>query len=323
MSVPPLLRHETILGRHDGYPPGSAERAKSLGLKLWSESKCLVASLRLVRGTAGMIDREEAWRALGVASQAELVEEIVGRVAEGEDVAVAELVAAIRSRLSPASDAGDEAAAAAANAVEEPPAGSRPRVVNLHHEPLGGAVYVGRANRRRGLPASDFGNPFVVDADGTRAEVIEKYRRYLLDQPALLDRLHELRGRRLACWCKPLACHGDVLVELVDADAILDELKAAGVRVEARGDRLRLLPASAVDEALVARVRPHKAGVLALLEARSRPPRRGDRETAEEASLRVAAAEERLQRDREAWIEAGRRAAASADLATGTGADVG
>jgi hypothetical protein len=269
MSVPPLLRDETILGRHDGYPPGSVERAKSLGLKLWSESKCLVASLRLVRGTAGMIDREEAWRALGVASQAELVEEIVGRVAEGEDVPVAELVATIRSRLSPAGDAGGETAAAA-DAVDEPPAASPPRVLNLHHELLGDAVYVGPSYKARGLTGSPFANPFAIGRDTTRAEAVENYRQWLLEQPALLDRLHELRGRRLACWCSPAACHADVLIELVDADELLDELEAAGIRVEARGDRLRLLPASAVSEAIVDRVRPHKAGLLALLAARSR-----------------------------------------------------
>ncbi len=159
----------------------------------------------------------------------------------------------------------------AAAVVEEPPAASRPRVVNLRRVPLGDAVYVGRANPRRGLAGSAFANPYRVDVDGTRADVIEKYRRWILDQTALLDRLHELRGRRLACWCSPAACHADVLTELVDADTVLAELNAAGVRVEARGDRLALLPASAVDEALVARVRPHKAGLLALLEARSRP----------------------------------------------------
>jgi hypothetical protein len=157
------------------------------------------------------------------------------------------------------------------DAVEEPEAGSRPRVLNLRHHELGDAVYVGRANPRRGLAGSAFGNPYRVDVDGTRADVVAKYRRWLLGQPALLGRLHELRGRRLACWCSPAACHADVLAELVDASAVLAELKAAGVRVEARGDRLRLLPASAVDEALVARVRPHKAGLLALLEAQSRP----------------------------------------------------
>jgi hypothetical protein len=26
----------------------------------------------------------------------------------------------------------------------------------------------------------------------------------------------ELDGRTLGCWCKPLACHGDILVELLE-----------------------------------------------------------------------------------------------------------
>jgi hypothetical protein len=210
----------------------------------------------------------------------------------------------------------------AADVVEESAAASRPRVVNLRRDPLGDTVYVGRANPRRGLAGSAFANPYRVDVDGTRADVIEKYRRWLLDQPALLDRLHELRGRRLACWCSPAACHADVLAELVDADAVLDDLKAAGVRVEARGDRLALLPASAVDDALVARVRPHKAGLLALLEARSRPARRGVHESPEEARVRQTAAIERLRRDREAFVEEARKAGVYRGLATDTGADV-
>jgi hypothetical protein len=208
------------------------------------------------------------------------------------------------------------------DAVEEPAAGSRPRVLNLRHHELGDAVYVGRANPRRGLAGSVFGNPYHVGRDGTREQVIELYRKWLLDQPALLGRLHELRGRRLACWCSPAACHADVLAELVDADALLDELKAAGVRVEARGDRLRLLPASAVSEAIVARVRPHKAGLLALLEARSRPARRGDRETPEEARVRQTVAIERLRLDREAFVEAAKRDHVYRGLATDTGDDV-
>ena len=98
-----------------------------------------------------------------------------------------------------------------------------------------------------------------------------------------------------------------MLVELVDADAVLDELKAVGVSVEAREGRLRLSPASRVNEAIVARVRTLKATLLDLLAARSRPPRRGDHETPEEARLRVAAAEERLRLDRLAFIEEARR----------------
>lgn len=142
------------------------------------------------------------------------------------------------------------------------------RVVNLHKETLGDAVYVGRASPRRGLAESAFANPYRVDVDGTREVVIDKYRSWLLDRRELLQRLHELRGRRLACWCKPAACHGDVLAELVDADEVLDALAAAGVAVEAVDGRLRLSPRSAVDEALAARVAAHKPAILSLLAAR-------------------------------------------------------
>ena len=35
-------------------------------------------------------------------------------------------------------------------------------------------------------------------------------------RPDLLARLGELRGKRLACWCAPKSCHGDVLAELAE-----------------------------------------------------------------------------------------------------------
>jgi hypothetical protein len=142
------------------------------------------------------------------------------------------------------------------------------RVVNIRHEELGDAVYVGRANPRRGLAESAFANPFRVDVDGTRDEVIEKYRLWLLGRQELVPRLRELRGRRLACWCSPEPCHADVLVELVDADQVLDDLAAAGVAVEVVDGRLRLSPASAVDAALQARVAANKPAILSLLATR-------------------------------------------------------
>lgn len=49
----------------------------------------------------------------------------------------------------------------------------------------------------------------------TRAESIEKYREYILNNPELLSLLHTLEGKILGCWCKPKPCHGDVLVELI------------------------------------------------------------------------------------------------------------
>jgi hypothetical protein len=87
-------------------------------------------------------------------------------------------------------------------------------VVHCRREPYD--VYIGRRMNRFGLPQSRWANPYPL-AMGTREQVIEAYRRHLLASPELLAALPELRGMRLGCWCKPLACHGDVLAELADA----------------------------------------------------------------------------------------------------------
>ena len=55
------------------------------------------------------------------------------------------------------------------------------------------------------------------------------------------------------------------------ATAVLDELKAAGVAVEAVEGRLRLSPPSSVDAALRGRVAAQKAGILAILASRPDP----------------------------------------------------
>lgn len=68
-------------------------------------------------------------------------------------------------------------------------------------------VYIGRGSK--------WGNPFVIGKDGTREEVINKYEKYLLNSPELLNSLHELKGKTLGCFCKPKACHGDVLVKYI------------------------------------------------------------------------------------------------------------
>lgn len=83
-------------------------------------------------------------------------------------------------------------------------------VINRKLAPPGAwDVYIGRP--------SAWGNPFKIGRDGDRAEVIRKYEAWLRGQPRLMARLPELRGRVLACWCKPLPCHGDVLARLADA----------------------------------------------------------------------------------------------------------
>lgn len=89
-------------------------------------------------------------------------------------------------------------------------------VVNIKHTGKDGYdVYIGRP--------SPFGNPYSHKA-GTlakyrvksRKEAIEKFERYLLSSPDLLEKLHDLKGKRLGCWCHPMACHGDVIKKYVD-----------------------------------------------------------------------------------------------------------
>lgn len=87
------------------------------------------------------------------------------------------------------------------------------RVVNLNEEPYD--LYIGRADAQKGLLGSIWGNPFMIGRDGTRDEVLVQYRAWILEQPELLDRLPELKGKILGCWCKPKRCHGDILLELI------------------------------------------------------------------------------------------------------------
>lgn len=61
-----------------------------------------------------------------------------------------------------------------------------------------------------------WGNPFAIGTHGNRREVIDQYRAWIRTQPDLLAALPSLRGKRLGCVCKPKACHGDVLVELIE-----------------------------------------------------------------------------------------------------------
>ena len=72
------------------------------------------------------------------------------------------------------------------------------------------AVFVGRP--------SVWGNPFVIGRDGTREQVVAKYREYVTKQPELMARLPELYGKTLICYCAPLLCHGSVLAELAELD---------------------------------------------------------------------------------------------------------
>jgi hypothetical protein len=88
-------------------------------------------------------------------------------------------------------------------------------VVNMHHK-VPYDVYIGRG--------SIWGNPF-THLKGTTAlyhvasrdDAITSYKAWIMNQSHLLARLHELKGKVLACYCCPQACHGHVLAEMADA----------------------------------------------------------------------------------------------------------
>lgn len=65
-----------------------------------------------------------------------------------------------------------------------------------------------------------WGNPYPIGMTGSRTESIERYRTWVTTQPDLLAALPALRGQRLGCVCKPKACHGDVLVELIEGPEV-------------------------------------------------------------------------------------------------------
>lgn len=64
---------------------------------------------------------------------------------------------------------------------------------------------------------SDFGNPFEMDKDGDRDEVCDNYEQhYLPFKPSIHKQLYKLKGKALGCWCAPLRCHCDTLIQLIN-----------------------------------------------------------------------------------------------------------
>ncbi|MEJ6845135.1 DUF4326 domain-containing protein [Sinorhizobium fredii] len=99
--------------------------------------------------------------------------------------------------------------------------------LQAHSKSINGleAVHVGRPG--------PWGNPFVVGKHGEAAYCVDLYKALLAgmlrigadpDVEALertrrfvAENVGELRGKNLACWCKPGApCHGDVLLEVAN-----------------------------------------------------------------------------------------------------------
>jgi hypothetical protein len=81
------------------------------------------------------------------------------------------------------------------------------------------AVYVGRPTKW-GNPYSHQSGTLAKYKVATRDEAVDAYEQYLRENPELMEAAkRELRGKDLVCWCAPLRCHADVLVEVANEGA--------------------------------------------------------------------------------------------------------
>jgi hypothetical protein len=74
-----------------------------------------------------------------------------------------------------------------------------------------GEIYIGRRITMGGwnIAGSKWQNPYSAKKYPLN-QCLEMYKKHILSNSELMDNLHELKGKTLACWCKPNKCHGDV-----------------------------------------------------------------------------------------------------------------
>lgn len=90
-----------------------------------------------------------------------------------------------------------------------------PRVVNCNVEKCD--VYIGRPSKW-GNPYSHIPGaaPWPVEC---REHAITLYEDYIRSNPTLLAAAKvELKGKILGCHCKPLDCHGDILLKIANEE---------------------------------------------------------------------------------------------------------
>ena len=95
---------------------------------------------------------------------------------------------------------------------------------NKNNEYIGrkGVVFI---NKER-FPKKDsiWANPFKLNKDGSREEILIKYETYIRDRlnndNILKDNLLNLKNKNLGCWCYPELCHGNILLKLIEEYSI-------------------------------------------------------------------------------------------------------
>ena len=144
-------------------------------------------------------------------------------------------------------------------------------------------IYVGRTCKRGvnnwQLESSIFKNPFSSKKDGL-VECIRKYINHiflLLEDEENLREFMEMKGKALACWCKPKLCHADVLCyildnsdeDLIDIDDVINHFDNVTREAEEEEEKRRLLQ-ERIDESKGLPITLEKIIVERISESRSR-----------------------------------------------------
>ena len=106
---------------------------------------------------------------------------------------------------------------------------SPPSLVNLNNVQDLGAwmedprnLYVGRKCNGHNK-ASYWQNPFRISSSCSRENAISKYRVLLEQDMEMQSKLISLSNKNLGCWCLPLPCHGEILINAFKELIMCDE----------------------------------------------------------------------------------------------------
>jgi hypothetical protein len=97
---------------------------------------------------------------------------------------------------------------------------SKTTVVNIKNDKYD--VYIGRWRKYGCFHGYNgyFGNPFPITESCDREQCIAKFRDYfykrITTDKVFAQKVKQLKGKVLGCFCKPQACHGDIIAEFLN-----------------------------------------------------------------------------------------------------------
>lgn len=96
---------------------------------------------------------------------------------------------------------------------------TKTRIVNIHKEPYD--IYIGRAGKGQD---GYFGNPFPLKPGEEKGSTLIKYKEYFLNRintdPEFKSKILALKDKTLGCFCKPHACHGDIIIKYLNNELV-------------------------------------------------------------------------------------------------------